>query len=208
MPFCRTGFGYDLGISYYPRNEDGDYLFHKGFVYLAKKWLTFNHQLQFEYGLKDYTEAKALDGTITTYQSKERLDRRLSGEYSIGKALTKKLYTRFRSKFSTNDSNARFLTFYDYDTWRQSVGLEYKLTPKIALSSDFAYTKKEYDSRTVIGRPYVQEDDLYAGSVGISYALNSKVSLLLSYIYRNNSSNEPLEEYSENVITCGWQYMF
>ena len=53
--FFRTlvGTGYDLGVINYPYNEDGDFLFHKGFFYIRKNLSRkMYHKLKLEYGLK------------------------------------------------------------------------------------------------------------------------------------------------------------
>jgi hypothetical protein len=205
---CQAGFGYDLGILYYPKNDDGNFLFHKGFVYARKKILGMYHELKFEYGMKDYTENRALGDTIATRQAKERLDRRLGAEYSFFVPLAKTAYLWFRSQFFTNDSNARYLDFYDYDSYRQSAGLDCRLWPKLRFSTYFSYTLKKYDSRTVTLGSEKQEDQLYAVTTGLTHALSKNISLSLFYTYRDNSSNEPFQEYSENVITCGCHYNF
>ncbi len=76
------------------------------------------------------------------------------------------------------------------------------------LLSRFGYRRKGYDSRTITNGTDKQHDNLYSGSVGVRVLLKEKDSLSLEYTYRDNDSNDDLQEYSENVITCGWQHNF
>jgi len=205
----RVGGGYDFGALYYPRNEDGNFLFHKGFIYFQKRISkNTNHKIQFEYGLKDYTDQNALADAISTYQNKDRLDRRLSASYAIRSKVFPKLNVGLKTKFSSNDSNSRYLDFYDYLSWKQTLSLDYKLLDDLYLAFNFSYRRKEYDARNITIGGKLQVDDLFAGTLGLIYRLNRKQSLSLHYTYRQNNSNDSLEEYSENLITCGWQYKF
>ncbi|MBD3264024.1 MAG: outer membrane beta-barrel protein [Candidatus Omnitrophica bacterium] len=206
---CRIGGGYDLGVLYYPRNDDGNFLFHEGFFYL-KRYLFKNtfHKIEFQYGLKDYIQNKALGDSILVNQEKERLDRRIGVEYSLGSLINPRLYLLFKTKFYTNDSNARYMDFYDYKAYRFWLGCDYRLSAKFYFLTKFSYTNKDYDTRTVTLTNYKQEDDYYSATAGLRYRLDDRRTLSLYYTYRENSSNEPLEEYSESVITCGWQYNF
>lgn len=207
-PF-RAGGGYDLSIFYYPHNNQGDFLFHKGFLYfrqdISRK---IYHKLQLLYGIKDYLERKAMGDTITALQDKERLDRRWSVEYSLTYFFDRRLLLRYRTKFSINDSNARYVDFYDYKSYKQSLGLDYRIKRDLYLISNFIYIRKNYKSRTVTLRDYREKDNLYAATLGLLYRLNEDNSLSLYYTYRENSSNDSLQEYSGSVITVGWQYYF
>lgn len=203
------GTGYDLGIFYYHHERDNNFLFHKGFIYLRQKISqSLYHQLQYEAGLKDYSNRKSLSDTISTYQDKERADRRQTVKYTFICVLTPRLLSRLSSEYSLNDSNARYLDFYDYKSYRQSFGLDYSLSKNIRLITNFAYRKKDYSDRTTTLGGDKQEDNLYAGSLGLIYQLNKNNALSVNYTYRENSSNESLEEYSESIITCGLRHNF
>ncbi len=205
---CNAGIGYDIGYLYYPKNKDGDFLIHKGFIYFEKDLGRFNHKLQFEAGSKDYINQKTLSDLIWIREEAERLDRMISAFYKIGFNLNPRLYLSFQSRFSRNDSNARYLDFYDYNAYNQRLSLTYEATAKTYLLADFTYQRKDYKTRTVTNQSYKQEDDFYSARAGLFYLLTRKTALSLDYIYRYNSSNEPLEEYNENVISCGWHYYF
>ncbi len=207
FPF-KVGAGYNLHIFNYPHNRHEDFIFHRGFVYLALLSRNIYQRLEFQAGIKDYTDEKALGDTITTFQDKERLDRRTSIEYLLKARLSPKLILRLGLRFSKNNSNCRYVDFYDYHAWRHLLGLDWRAQRNLVLFSSIIHIKKDYNSRTVTLRPYTQKDNLYAGNVGLRYRLNAKNTFSLYYTYRENSSNDPLQEYSESIIGCGWQYKF
>jgi len=208
LPFCYVGTGYNAGIVAYPKN-DSDFVYHKGYVYLGKKISRRTyHKLQFEYGTKDYFSANVLGDSLGSYQSQERLDRRLGAEYNVIVKLTPETVVRLKSKFSRNDSNARFVDFYDYNTYQQSLDIDYRLFSDVTIFSDLSYRRKEYDSRTITNGTDEQRDNLYTARFGVRKQLNRNNAVSLEYLYRENSSNDSLEEYSESVVTCGWRYSF
>jgi hypothetical protein len=208
LPFFDIGGGYNAGLLLYPKN-DLDFVLHTGYVYIGKK-ITPNtyHRLKFEYGKKDYLDRSSLGDTISTYQEKERLDRRLGAEYALRAKLGSKTDLRLRTKFIRNDSNARFEDFYDFKAYRQSIGLKYRAFDSVSLYSNLSYRRKEYDSRTVTSGAKKQRDDLYAGSFGLSKDIGKNTAITLEYTYRENSSNDSLADYSESVFTCGWDITF
>jgi hypothetical protein len=204
-----AGTGYDLGVFYYPRNEDGNFLLHRAFVYLRQNiGKKIYHQLLYEPGLKMHTDRKAIGDTITALQDKERVDRRQSIEYSIGEALTSKLILKFRARFLINDSNARFQDFYDYKAYEASPGIDYKFSKKLDIVSNFVYLRRNYKTRQVTLQTDKQRDNVYVANLGVKYKLDKNNVLSLLYTYRDNHTNESLEKYNENVMSCGWQYNF
>ena len=206
---CTLGAGYDFAFLYYPKDDDGNFVFNKGFLY-ARQDLSrrLYHKLQVEYGVKQFTDRNTLGPTFFIRQSDEQKDKRSTAAYDIGYRLTKNLTLRLKNKFFHNDSNAFFMDFYDYIAHSHGISADYRLWEDWHLLAKFDYRRKEYDERLTIAGGSKQKDDLYTAAAGVIYRINDKNSLALYYIYRDNNSNEPLEEYVENVITCGWQYNF
>jgi len=207
--WCSLGAGYDFMNSYYPVNENGNFIFNKGFVYvdqnITKKLF---HRFQFEGGLKSYLDNKALAETITTYQDDKREDKRLGFAYQVALKPNKRLFASLTSKYTLNDSNAIFLDFYDYESYLESLEVNYEIFKNLSAFSNFLYIRKNYDSRLATFKDYKQKDDLYAGTLGLIFKPTKNNALSLSYSYRDNQSNDGLAEYFDNVITCGWQYSF
>ncbi|MFC1804703.1 hypothetical protein ACFLZ3_02620 [Candidatus Omnitrophota bacterium] len=206
----RIGTGYDLGAAFYPNWGNNNFLLHKGFLYLGN-YLTDSiyHQLQAEIGLKDYTDRKALHDTISTYQDKKRSQDRLSIEYSLRASIRPKLIWGIKVRLLTNDSNDRYLDYYDYDSHRIMPFAEYSLTEKIKLFADFSIARKTYKSRTLVtDSTWKQKDTVYTYRIGTSYKLSQGDSFILHYTYRNNDTSELLEKYTESMISVGWRHNF
>ena len=203
------GTGYDLGIFYYPKNEDSTFLFHKGYIFLTQdiSKRTY-HRLQFYYGYKDFTDNKAMGDTLGSLQDKTRADRRFDVEYKISSQLTKKLKLSSRSSFAINNSNAKYQDFYDYKSYTQTARAEYKLLKNTLFFTDFSYMRKLYTTRLVTNGDYKEVDGLYSGNIGITQKLNKHNLLTVYYTYRQNASNDLFELYSESMVNCGWQYIF
>lgn len=205
----NIGTGYDLGVYYYPFNEDGTFVFNKGFIYISQDITKkLYHRLLVEAGLKNYTDNLALGDTITTRQDKERADRRLDAEYRVIALPHKRLLLNIKTKFSSNKSNARYVDFYDYKSYEESIRADYKIFKNLKYFGNFIYIRKIFDERTVTNADYRERDSLYAGNTGFTYMLNKKALVTLYYTYRQNSSNDNIQRYSESVITCGMQYNF
>ena len=205
----EAGGGYDLGIFTYPYSGSADFLFHKGFTFL-KHTFTKNtyQQLLCEWGVKDYMAKEALADTIATYQDDKRLDERKGVEYSLGSTFFKNIFLKLRTKFTLNDSNATYLDFYDYKSYEASPSIVYRFSKKVDIVSRFSYTEKKYAERLVTNGVDRQKDKMYAGNVGVRYSLTKQNILSVMYTYRDTDSNDPFSSYSENVISCGWQYNF
>ena len=79
---------------------------------------------------------------------------------------------------------------------------------KWRLGLDMPVTEKKYATRLITNGDDTQKDKMYAGNVGLRYSLNKKNILSVTYTYRDTDSNDAFSSYSENVISCGWQYNF
>jgi hypothetical protein len=205
-----SGVGYDFSYFYYPTNADDDYMFHKGFVYLRNNLSDRTyHQLTLEYGYKRHTSRKALSNSLTVLQDKELTETRQSVAYTIGTKVSSRLVVSFKTKFSENDSNARYLDFYDYKSYEGGPSVQYMLSEKIDLVASFIFLRKNYNSRTLSTDASKKENDnVYYVNTGCRYKVNANNSATFFYTYRDNHTNEPLEKYNENVVTVGWEYRF
>lgn len=205
----NLGTGYNTAYFYYPSSQDSDSFFHTFFFYAQDNTgRKLTNKLTLELGIKDYLHKKAIADTISTEQDKERVDKRLSLRYTISWSLKPGLLLNFNAKYSRNDSNARYLDYYDYDSYSVSPDFIWRITAKANLILGTSFLKKDYKSRQVTGSTYMQDDKSASAKCGLSYRLDKHNVLSLNYLYRNNSSSEKLEQYNENVFTCGWQYTF
>ena len=205
----RLSGGVNAFILNYPRNRDGDFWSPKGYLelrhYLSKR---LYHEIICGYSLKNYIHAKAMGDTSGSEQDKERHDEQYSGAYRIGGLVGKRFSWRFGTKVTVNDSNARYLDYYDYISFRHSLTLAYKMSQKDALFSTLSFTRKEYDTRTIASGDPRQINNLYTTTCGLRHRFDDRKSLALYYTYRENVSNDALAEYSDSAATLSWQYHF
>lgn len=208
-PF-QAGSGYDFSYVYYPHDPNGDFFFHKGFLYLRSYFSRRTFQEVFgEYGYKPHVTRKAMGDTIGVLQDKELEERRQVAGYRINSSLLPSLNLNFLFRFSKNESNARYLDFYDYKSYEFSPSLNYRLSAKTDLTLNFIYMRKDFKTRTITSdSSKKQKDDIYAANLALRYKLNKNSILSLIYGYRDDSSNESLEKYNENIISIGCQYNF
>lgn len=205
----NIGTGYDLGIFYYPNNDDEDFLFHKLFAYIKHRFSkNFQQRLQFEAGLKNYIDRKAMADTMNTYQDDTRSDNRLSLEYSLSSDVFKKLFLMFRAKASVNNSNVSYQDFYDYAAYEGALYMDYQLLRKLYFTSNLSYMKKIFDNRMVTLRDYRERDNLYTATAGFSYRINNQNDVSVFYTYRRNTSNDDIAEYCENVMNLSVRHYF
>jgi hypothetical protein len=205
----NVGTGYDLGIYYYPKNDDANFLFHKAYLFLTQDLSKKTyHRLQVEVGYKDYTEDKALGDTVGALQDKTRFDKRLDAEYKLSSQVTPKLKLVTKAKFTINNSNAKYVDYYDYKAYTGTAQLDYRLLKNTAFFTTLSYMRKLYTTRLVTNGDYKEIDGLYVGNIGLRQKLNKNNLLTLYYTYRQNASNDLFERYSESMINCGWQYFF
>lgn len=204
-----VGGGYDFSDFYYPHNDDGNFVFHKGFVYLKN---TFSRkayqQLLFEYGYKHHLDKKALGESLSVLKDNELDDWRQSLQYSIGANVSRDLYLQLRTKFTANDSNAGYQDFYNYKSWEFSPALVYNVGKATSLIGSYSYTRKLFSDRIVSTGTKKEKDSTHVVNVGVKQKINKKNTASLFYTYRDNSTNEPLERFTESVFTCGWEYSF
>lgn len=205
------GTGYSLDALFYQHNkdEDGDFLFHKLIFYVKHNISRrLYQQLLFESGIKAHLDRKALADTISTYQDKELVDERQVVEYSIGSTLTPRAFLGFRTRFIINNSNARYLDYYDYKAYEFSPNFNYKLSGDLSLISRFSFTRRAYHSRLVSLATDKEKENIYSALLGVRYKLSKNNLISVFYTYRDDASKDPLEKYTENIFTCGWQYNF
>jgi len=205
----RLSAGANALLLNYPCNLDGDFWSPKGYLevrhYISKK---LYHEIIGDYSVRYYVHAKAHGDTSGSWQDKERRDGQYSGTYRIGGLLGKRFSWRLGTTVTVNDSNARYMDYYDYLSFRHSLALVYKMSQKDALFSNLSFARKEYDTRTITSGDPRQINNLYTASCGLRHQFDEHKSVALYYTYRENVSNDALDEYSDSAATLSWQYNF
>jgi len=204
----------------YPNTGSDDFLDHR-MDFVVKQNLPYKmyHSLGYEFMYKDYQERqtrveRVVDffgfplnlGVINT--GKNRSDIRNSIEYEIGKYFPKDLI-KASYQYYYNDSNERYLNFYDHDSYRGSISLTHIFTDKLFLYVSFSDQYRFFRSRMLTTNEGSHERDrTYIASSALFYNLNESLSVGLNYSYRKNDSNEPIEKYTGSLVSLGAYYKF
>jgi hypothetical protein len=113
------------------------------------------------------------------------------------------------NEYYWNESNFQYLDYYDYMSYRIGGSLITVLMPKVFGTTNFYYTRRRYDSRTLSdNNQSTQRDNLYTVTGSIIYDMTKDLSFFASYSHSENHTNEPLEQYVDTLYTVGANYSF
>jgi opacity protein-like surface antigen len=167
----------------------------------------FFHSLGYELMYKNYRQRKLrTSAMLDSY--KERADERHTAAYEIGKYFPSDL-VKLKFQYYNNDSNDAYLKYYDYDSFKLGISLTHIFNKKYFCSASFSEQWRDFRSRTISLDSNTQEwDKTYLAALGIYYNLSKKMTIGLNYTYRQNCSNEPLENYSGSLTSVSTSYKF
>jgi len=165
------------------------------------------HQLGYEVAFKNYPSRHTrLTATIDT--DKKRNDWRNGMNYEVGKYFEKDLI-RLSYDYFNNNSNEHFLNYYDYDSYKITASVTHLFNDKVFGLVSFSRQYRGYRSRTITLDTGVKEHDrTYLFATALYYNFNKQLTFGLSYTYRENVSNEPIENYSGSLIAISSYYRF
>lgn len=203
----------DIEIVEYPYNSDGSYVGDKaGFTLrhtLPRALLpgTFFHSFGYEYFYKNYSDRKARNG-FGAKSSDDRADKRNTLRSEFG-AYFKKAMLKFSGEYYLNDSNDQYFNYYDYQSKRIGLSFIYLMTDKMTALLSASHQSKHYIHRiTRVDNTKLETDRIFTGSVSFLYEIYKNTSLGLNYTYRQNDSNDPIQEYSGSITSLGLYCMF
>jgi len=199
---------YHLGIIDYVNTGVDDALEHTvGFKLKQKLPKKMFHSLGYELMFKDYSERRIR--TITGLPvAKKREDLRSTLDYEIGKFFPKDLI-KIKFEYYNNNANERYLHYYDYDSYTGTLSLTHLLTKKMFLYLSYARQIIDYRNRTItVNNGLCQEDKDYILTSSLYYNLQKNLTVGLSFTYRKQMSNEPVERYQDSVVSLSTYYKF
>lgn len=165
------------------------------------------HSLGYSFLFRGYGD-RLIRTAAATYSEKKRGDFRNTVDYEIGKYLAKDLF-KLTYQYYCNNSNERYLNYYDYDSYKVGASLTHLFNDKITGYLSFSRQYRDFRSRTLINDASSKENEkTYLMTTALYYSLNKSVTFGLNYTYRENRSNEPAEEYSGSLISMTTYYRF
>lgn len=198
---------YSFGLVDFIDSGANDFYDHKFGVTLKQRLpLKFSHAFSYEFLLRDYMERKTRD-SATVYREESRMDERNTLEYSISKQFPQDLW-KVGLTYYQNNSNEKYLDYYDVDSWKPFVSVTHLFGPKLFGYAAFSRQFRYYAHRTAIGSANKEEDTTNVFSQALFYTVNKSFTLGVSHTLRKNDSNEPTSRYSGSVISINGYYTF
>ncbi len=200
------GYGFDV-IEYYHTGTD-DYI--EQIIDLKFKQTLpekMFHSLRYDGSYRNYAKRynRSHDGVVGT---KKRDDVRNTFTYEIGKFFEKDMF-KLNFEYYNNNSDEKYLNYYDYDSFRFGASLTHLFSTKLFGYLSASRQIRDYRTRTLINDTGAnQEDKTYLYTAALFYTVNKALSLGLNYSYRQNKSNEPGERYSGSLMSLSAYYRF
>ncbi|MFA5117497.1 MAG: MtrB/PioB family outer membrane beta-barrel protein [Candidatus Omnitrophota bacterium] len=199
---------YDFDSIEYINSGNDDYLDNQVGMKLKyklphKMYMSLGHNFM----LRNYAD-RLIRTAVDTFSEKKREDIRHTVEYEVGKYFTKDFF-KVGYQYFFNNSNEKFLNYYDYDSHKIGASFTHlfndKFTGYLSISKQF----RDYRSRTLVNDAGCREHErTFLTTAALYYSFNKSISFGLSYTYRENKSNEPVEEYSGSLVSISTYYRF
>lgn len=200
---------YTYGITEYESSGGDDFFDHNlGFTFKQKLPMRFSHAFDYHFSVKDYMERKTRDAA-TVYRDKGRLDTRNTLDYSVSKQFPTDL-VKVGLRYYFNNSNEKFLNYYDYESWQPYFSAVHLFGPKLFGYASISRQYRYYTQRTIVGTlsSIKEKDYTYVLTQALYYSVNKKFTVGLSHNYRKNDSNEPASRYSGSIFSLNGYYSF
>ena len=199
--------GYDLYLADYLNNKEADVDSNGPFA-LVKYFINKNSYIGARYSFGQYQYERNIRDASNNTSSIEREDHR-HAVTAEGGTYIGDLFLKVKNRYYFNESNDGYMDFYDYQANKTMAYASYPIIDKLSLNLKAGYKRKEYKSRTITTDSTKEEhDDLLLLGVGLYYELNKNLYLNANCNYRQNYSNDPIQEYSGTVSSVGISYTF
>ena len=165
------------------------------------------HSLRYDGSYRNYAKRfnRSDNGVVG---GKKRDDVRNTFNYEIGKFLDKDML-KLNFEYYNNNSDEKYLNYYDFDSYKYGVSLTHLFTDKLFGYFSAARQYRYYRTRTLVADAGAkQEDKTYLLTAAMFYSVNKSLSFGLNYTFRQNKSNEPVERYSGSLLSLSTYYRF
>jgi len=194
--------GYTLDVVEYTNNGTDDYVENSlGFKLRQSMGEKMFHSLFYYPSYRMYGKRYIRSQQGVDNPEKKRNDLRNTVEYEIGRYFSKD-YVKLSFQYYNNNSNEAYLKYYDFDSSKLGASFTHLFNKKFSGYLSASAQLRDYRSRTLVNEPGSKEEDkTYLYTAALFYTLNKSLTVGLSYSYRENDSNEPLERYSGSLVS-------
>jgi len=167
-----------------------------------KQWAQFVYS-SFEF--KDYTSRKALSADDFSLE-KSRQD--TLSEHGMGLRFipAKTMVFGVTGAYVSNDSNDVFNDFNDYAGPKITGYAFFQLPANFSMIYYGGFDFKKYAGRTFEGSDRTQEDKFFYAGGTLYYDIRKNTQIFLSYLYKQNDSNDITQGYSDYILSAGLTY--
>lgn len=208
-PQLNLKMTYDLNIVRYFNNDQLTYFGHK-FKPTLTHYTTqhFSQNTFASYELKYFRDRRALSPSSLPLDGTRRDDYYESG-YGVRYYPTDKTFMGITAAWKLNDSNDLYHDTNDYDGYKINGFIYQKFNDRVSAVGFVGYDRKNYPSKTfVTGSAVTEKDDFYYWGGYAYYDLNKNWQAFLSYLYKQNNSNDPAQEYVGYTSSGGFNLSF
>ncbi len=158
------------------------------------------HKPSYIFQYRDFTKAKArvTDGT-PGFDDRHDTTHRL--EYEVGVHLAPWLLLRVINQYGRNDSNDKFLHFYDYSFYQVTPSVTWEIAKPLLLIAGVQFERNHYDDRAIRGRAERENNTAVFGS--LFYNVTKSTSVGLHWVYVKDNSTLPELEYQDSSLSLG-----
>ena len=202
-------FSYDAKWLGYVHNRNLDYLRHR--LTSGLKWKissALSHRPYFSYSLKRYLDRRASQDS-GVFDDSRREDIAYEAGHQLFFTLSKSMRAVLTLSWEKNDGNDLFLKFNDYDRYSADGAVEWRLAEKILTVLKGGYDFTDYEERLIAaGSAETETNDYFYLSANLFYSLTQNLRFGVTYLYGQNYSNKPSQEYSFSNSTAGLYFNF
>lgn len=194
---------YEFKSLYYPRNDQLDFLSHRVrpeiFHQINK---LFSHYVYGSIRYKSYTDRRALTNANFASDNEYRQDWTYEPGYGWRFILWESTVAGLSAAWQRNDSNDIFDRYNDYRGYKTGGYVYRRLWDRASIVGVGGYDLKDYDARRFSGDLVETDHFFYFGSY-LYLDLSKKTQFVASYLYKQNNSSDPAQEYAGHLVTLG-----
>jgi len=204
----RLDVEYTLEYIRYIRNNQINYVGHRGKVKIMESLGDhLAHRFYFQYRIKDYIDRKAKSAVNTPLEA-GRKDHNYEPGYELFFFPSTSTVAGATGAWVFNESNDLHRDFHDYQGYRLSSFLSQKFGDLFTWIIGGGYQYKTYESRTFTGSGSAERDHYFYVSSYVYVPINDHTQLVFKYLYGQNNSNSPIQEYSSSTSSLGINIRF
>ena len=138
----------------------------------------------------------------------ERVNSRNIISHNIG-ANFDNFSARLTNEFYINNSNYDYQDYYDYWAYRVRPSIMYFFSDQLYANVSFTYKRTDYnDRRNSQDSNDTVYDNTYIVNTSVYFDLTEEFTMGITYSYRENRSNDPLQKYSGSTVSAGVYYTY